>query len=132
VTRASAPGIFVIIGRGNAWDDGSVCFPEQGVLLGELQVDPAHVASVAGDLRAVVEETRTGLSTLDGQLSGLLGAGWTGQAGSAFGDVWQRWHEGAAELVKGLDTMAGLLEEAAHSYHQTDMTGGAAIDGSGM
>jgi WXG100 family type VII secretion target len=97
-----------------------------------LQVTEAQVVSVAGDLRTVVEETRSGLSSLDGQLSSLLGSGWTGQAGSAFGDVWQRWHEGADELVRGLDTMAGLLEEAAHAYHQTDTVGGAAIDSSGM
>jgi hypothetical protein len=31
-----------------------------------------------------------------------------------------------------LDSMAGLLEEAAGSYRQTDAAGGAAIDGSGM
>jgi ESAT-6 family protein len=97
-----------------------------------MRVTEAQLQSVAGDLRAVVEETRTGLAALDGQLSGLLGSGWTGQAGSAFGGVWQRWHEGASELVRGLDSMAGLLEEAAGSYRQTDAAGGAAIDGSGM
>lgn len=101
-------------------------------MLGELQVTPEHVASVAGELRAVVEETRSGLSTLDGQLSRLLGSGWTGQAGSAFGGVWQRWHEGADELVKGLDAMAGLLEQAAEGYTGADAAGGAAIDSSGM
>jgi WXG100 family type VII secretion target len=100
--------------------------------LGDMQVTEAHVVSVAGDLRTVVEETRSGLSSLDGQLSSLFGSGWKGQAGSAFGDVCQRWHEGAEELVRGLDTMAGLLEEAAHGYHQTDSAGGAAIDSSGM
>ena len=100
--------------------------------MGELQVTPEHVASVAGDLRAVVEETRTGLSSLDSRLTDLLGAGWTGQAGSAFGDVWQRWHEGADELVKGLDAMSGLLDQAAGGYGRTDTAGGAAIDSSGM
>jgi WXG100 family type VII secretion target len=99
--------------------------------LGDLQVTEAQVVSVTADLRAVGEETRSGLSSLDGELSSLLGSGWKGQAGSAFGDVWQRWHEGAEELVRGLDTMAGLLEEAAHGYHQTDSAGGAAIDSSG-
>ena len=100
--------------------------------MGELQVTEAQVAAVAGDLRAVAEETRSGLSSLDGQLSGLLGSGWTGQAGAAFGGVWQRWHEGAEELLRGLDKMAGLLDEAAHGYHQTDSSGGAAIDSAGM
>jgi WXG100 family type VII secretion target len=100
--------------------------------LGDLQVTEAQVISVAGDLRTVAEETRSSLSSLDGQLSGLLGSGWTGQAGSAFGDVWQRWHEGAEQLVRGLDTMAGLLDEAAHGYRQTDSSGGAAIESAGM
>jgi WXG100 family type VII secretion target len=101
-------------------------------VLGDLQVTEAQVAAVAGELRSVAEETRTGLTSLDGQLSGLLGSGWTGQAGSAFGDVWQRWHEGAEQLVRGLDTMAGMLDEAAQGYHQTDASGGAAIDSAGM
>ncbi|HEX2284883.1 MAG TPA: WXG100 family type VII secretion target [Mycobacterium sp.] len=100
--------------------------------MSELHVTEAQVVSVAGDLRAVAEETRSGLANLDGQLSGLLGSGWTGQAGSAFGGVWQRWHEGAEELLRGLDTMAGLLDEAAQGYHQTDASGGAAIDSAGM
>jgi WXG100 family type VII secretion target len=100
--------------------------------LSELHVTEARVAAVAGDLRAVAEETRSGLSSLDGQLSGLLGSGWTGQAGSAFGGVWQQWHEAAEKLVRGLDTMAGLLDEAAHGYHQTDSSGAAAVDSAGM
>ena len=100
--------------------------------MGELQVTEARLASTAADLRSVVEETLAGLSNLDDQLSGLLGSGWTGQAGSAFDGVWKRWHEGAEQLVRGLDTMAGLLEEAAHGYSKTDASGGTAIDSAGM
>ena len=100
--------------------------------MSELQVTEALVVTVAGDLRTVAQETRSGLSNLDGQLSGLLGSGWTGQAGSAFGGVWQRWHDGAEELLRGLDTMAGLLNEAAGGYHRTDSAGGAVIDSAGM
>jgi WXG100 family type VII secretion target len=100
--------------------------------LGELQVTGTHVVAVAEDLRAVAEQTRSGLSNIDGQVADLLGSGWTGQAGSAFSGVWQRWHAGAEELVRGLDTMAGLLEEATQSYQGADAAGGAAIDSSGM
>jgi WXG100 family type VII secretion target len=100
--------------------------------VGELQVTEAQVAAVAGDLRAVADETRTGLSSLDGQLSGLLGSGWTGQAGSAFGDVWQRWHDAAEELVAGLESMAAALDDAAQGYHQTDASGAAAVNSAGM
>jgi WXG100 family type VII secretion target len=99
--------------------------------LSELRVTEGEVSAVAEDLRAVSEEARSGLSMLDGQLSGLLGSGWTGQAGSAFGGVWQCWHEGAEELVRGLETMAGLLDEAARGYHRTDTSGAATVDSAG-
>lgn len=100
--------------------------------MGELQVTEAQLTSVAADLRAIVEETQAGLSGLDDQLSGLLGSGWTGEAGSAFDGVWKRWHEGAGQLVRGLDAMAGLLDDAAHGYGQTDASGGTAINSAGM
>jgi WXG100 family type VII secretion target len=100
--------------------------------LGEVQVTEAALQAVAQEVRAVVDETRSGLTTLDGQLHGLLGSGWTGQAGSAFGDVWQRWHDGAENMLRGLDTMAGLLDEAAQGYHSTDTGGASAVDSAGM
>jgi uncharacterized protein YukE len=46
--------------------------------------------------------------------------------------VWTRWHEGAQALVKGLETMASALEEAAQSYGSTDAEGRAAVDSAGM
>lgn len=100
--------------------------------MGELQVAEAALQAVAQEVRAVADETRSGLTTLDGQLHGLLGSGWTGQAGSAFGDVWQRWHDGAEDLLRGLDRMTVLLDEAAQSYHVTDAGGAAAVDSAGM
>ena len=100
--------------------------------MGDLQVSEAQLTSVAGDLRAVVEQTRSDLWSLDGELAGLLGSGWTGQAGSAFDGIWQRWHEGASNLIQGLDTMAGLLEQAAQGYQQTDGAGAAAVSSADM
>jgi WXG100 family type VII secretion target len=102
------------------------------MLLGELQIPEAALQAVAQEVRAVVDETRSGLTTLDGQLHGLLGSGWTGQAGSAFGDVWQRWHDGAENMMRGLDTMAGLLDEATQGYHSTDTGGASAVDSARM
>jgi WXG100 family type VII secretion target len=103
-----------------------------GDVVGELQVTAAALQAVAQEVNAVADETRSGLTTLDGQLQGLLGSGWTGQAGTAFGDVWHRWHEGAENMLRGLDTMAGLLEEAAQGYYATDTGGAAAVDSAGM
>jgi WXG100 family type VII secretion target len=100
--------------------------------VGELQVTGAALQAVAQEVRAVVDESRSGLTALDGQLHGLLGSGWTGHAGSAFGDVWQRWHDGAENMLRGLDAMTGLLDDAAHSYHSTDAGGAAVVDSAGM
>lgn len=100
--------------------------------MGDLQVAESVVAGVAKSLRAVADDTKSDLAGLDGELSRLLGAGWTGQAGSAFDKVWAQWHEGANNVVKGLEAMASALEEAAHSYGATDAAGEAAINSAGM
>lgn len=104
----------------------------EGVFMGALQVSESVVSGVAQELRTVVDETRSGLTSLDGELGRLLGSGWTGEAASAFGDVWTHWHEGAQSLVKGLETMASALEQAAHGYGSTDAAGRAAVDSTGM
>jgi WXG100 family type VII secretion target len=100
--------------------------------VGELQVTEAALQAVAQEVRAVVDETRSGLTTLDGQLHGVLGSSWTGQASTAFDEVWQRWHEGAENMLRGLERMTGLLDEAAHGYRSTDAGGAAAVDSAGM
>jgi WXG100 family type VII secretion target len=100
--------------------------------VGELRVAEAALQAVAQEVRAVVDERRSCLTTIDGQLHGLLGSGWTGQAGSAFGDVWQRWHDGAENMLRGLDTMALAVEEAAKGYQSTDADGAAVLDSAGM
>jgi WXG100 family type VII secretion target len=100
--------------------------------MGELQVSESVVAGVAKSLRSAADDTNSGLTGLDGELSRLLGSGWTGQASSAFGDVWTRWHEGAQNVVKGLESMAAALEQAAQGYTVTDAEAQAAVDSAGM
>jgi WXG100 family type VII secretion target len=100
--------------------------------MGELQVSESVVSGVAKALRSAVDETNSGLTSVDGELARLLGSGWTGQAGSAFGEVWTRWHEGAENVVKGLESMASALEQAAQGYGGTDASGRAAVESAGM
>jgi WXG100 family type VII secretion target len=100
--------------------------------LGELQVSDSMLVGVAKSLRFVADDTNTGLSSLDGELSKLLGSGWTGQAGSAFGEVWAKWHEGAENVVRGLQSMASALEQAAQGYAGADAEGRAAVESAGM
>jgi WXG100 family type VII secretion target len=100
--------------------------------MGELQVSESVVSGVAKSLRSVVDETNSGLIGVDGELTRLLGSGWTGQAGSAFGEVWTRWHEGAENVVKGLESMASALEQAVQGYGGTDAEAQAAVESAGM
>lgn len=98
----------------------------------ELHVTESVVTNVANELRSAADETTSGLTNLDGELARLLGSAWTGQAGSAFGEVWKRWHEGAENLVKGLESMASALEHAAQGYGSIDAEGRAAVESAGM
>ena len=100
--------------------------------MGELQVSESVVAGVAQELRSVVDETSSGLTSLDGELVRLLGSGWTGEAGSAFGEVWTRWHEGAENLVEGLESMASALEQAVQGYGSADAEGRSTVESAGM
>lgn len=98
----------------------------------ELEVSESVVAGVAKELRSAVDATHSGLANLDGELAGLFGSGWTGQAGSAFGQVWTRWHEGAENVVKGLESMASALEQAAQGYGATDAEARSAVESAGL
>lgn len=100
--------------------------------MSELEISESAVTGVAVELRSVVDETRSGLASLDTSLNRLLGSNWTGQAGSAFGEMWTRWQGGAEDVVKGLEAMASALEQAAGSYGATDTEGGAAVGSAGM
>jgi hypothetical protein len=45
--------------------------------MGELQVSESVVSGVAKALRSAVDETNSGLVGVDGELTRLLGSGWT-------------------------------------------------------
>jgi WXG100 family type VII secretion target len=98
----------------------------------DLRVDPAALVDVAAQLNSVAEGLRSGLGSLDGEVSGLLGASWTGEAASAYAGVWREWHEGASHVVEGLTTMSVLLQQGASGYADTDSSTSADFAGSGL
>ena len=77
--------------------------------MSDLHVTSSVLGAVAGELESVATGLRTGLGSLDGEVSGLLGPGWSGEAASAYDAVWREWHDGAQQVVDGLATMSGLL-----------------------
>jgi WXG100 family type VII secretion target len=98
----------------------------------DLQVTTSALSSVAGELESVAEGLRTGLGSLDGEVSGLLGPRWSGEAASAYDGVWREWHQGAQQVVEGLVRMSGLLQDAAQRYEATDASGAARVSESGL
>jgi WXG100 family type VII secretion target len=100
--------------------------------MAELQVEPSELVAVSHELSTVADGLRTGITSLDNEVSGLMGTGWTGSAASAYAGVWKEWHEGAAQVAAGLSRMSALLNEAAAKYAGTDAEGGAHIAGSGL
>lgn len=100
--------------------------------MSELGVSAGQLTSVAGDLQSIAEAMQSGLGGLDEHVSGLLGSGWVGAAGSAFSQVWQPWHEGAGKVIAGLGAMAELLEQAAQHYDTTDAAESGAVDSAGL
>lgn len=101
-------------------------------MVSDLQVTPSALAAVSGELQTVAEGLRTGLSSLDGEVSGLLGSGWAGEAASAYDGVWREWHEGADHVVEGLLKMSVLLQDAAQRYESTDASGASDVAGAGL
>lgn len=97
-----------------------------------MGVDASALVAVAGELDSVAQGLRSGSSSLDGEVSNLLGSGWSGEAASAYSGVWQEWHEGAQRVAEGLATMSALLQEAASRYSTTDTSGAAGISGAGL
>ena len=73
-------------------------------------------ADVAEASQALEQARRS----IDQRVSGFLGSGWTGDAAEAFGDAWEQWLTGAADVKEGLDAMAALLEATQRDWVQQD------------
>lgn len=100
--------------------------------MADLGVTPAELESVSAELHTLAEGMRSGLNSLDGQVTDMLGSGWSGSAASAYHGVWTEWHEGASQVVQGLTTMSSLLTEAASRYSSTDQHAAGDIAGGGL
>lgn len=57
-----------------------------------------------------------------------MGAGWKGAAASAYAPAWEKWHDGATQVVDGLQRMSELLSIAGKEYAKTDASASDAID----
>lgn len=100
--------------------------------MSRLQVSTTELVAVSNELDTLAQALRSGLGSLDADISEALGAGWSGDAATAYGEVWRDWHEGAAQVIEGLNRMSSLLQDAAERYSATDVASGDGISGAGL
>lgn len=96
----------------------------------QLDVVVSELSRVSARLKDAGQRLQDGLSSVDLETGQLLGSGWKGDAATAFGSAWDRWHNGAGQVVRGLQSMSDLLSVAAKEYAKTDEHGAGAIGSS--
>jgi WXG100 family type VII secretion target len=95
-----------------------------------VEVVVSELHSAAARLADAGQRLQDGLSAVDVEVGQLLGSGWKGGAASAFDKEWDKWHGGAGQVIRGLQTMSQLLTVAGKEYAKTDEQAGAAINSS--
>ncbi|MDA2890022.1 WXG100 family type VII secretion target [Mycolicibacterium sp. BiH015] len=95
---------------------------------GSVEVVVAELHAAAERLRDAGQRLQDGLSSVDLETRQLLGSGWKGGAASAYAPAWDQWHTGAGQVVRGLQTMADLLNLSGKEYAKTDQQSGDALN----
>jgi WXG100 family type VII secretion target len=95
-----------------------------------VEVVVSELHSAAARMADAGQRLQDGLSAVDVEVGQLLGSGWKGGAASAFDREWDKWHEGAGLVIRGLQTMSQLLTVAGKEYARTDEQNGAAVSSS--
>jgi WXG100 family type VII secretion target len=90
-----------------------------------LQPEAMHVASQA--LSSAAKDFHTRLIELDGQVCELL-AGWHGGAGGAYGEAWNSWHRGAAEVQRGLSILANTVGVVGVEFQSHEQVSARTVD----
>jgi WXG100 family type VII secretion target len=95
-----------------------------------VEVVVSELHSAAARLTDAGQRLQDGLSAVDLEVGQLLGSGWKGGAASAYGKEWEKWHGGAGQIVRGLQTMSQLLTVAGNEYAKTDEQAAGAVSSS--
>ncbi|MCV7373683.1 WXG100 family type VII secretion target [Mycolicibacterium arabiense] len=92
-----------------------------------VEVVVSELDSAAARLDDAAQRLRDGLSGVDDETTQLLGSGWKGGAASAYAPAWEKWHDGAKQVVEGLQRMSELLTIAGKEYAKTDESASGAL-----
>jgi len=91
-----------------------------------LRADPAVMAGFSQALSGAAKDMHARFVELDSQVHDMLG-GWRGGAGSTYGDAWDLWHRGAAEVQQGLSILAKAVGDAGVAFQGQDSSSAAAV-----
>lgn len=85
-----------------------------------IKVTSEQLSTVASQLAAGSNEVESQLSTMKGQVAGLVDADWGGAASDSFRDLWDKWNSGANQLHEALEGIHQMLSSAANAYQETE------------
>jgi WXG100 family type VII secretion target len=91
-----------------------------------VRPEAMHVASQA--LSSAAKDLHTRLIDLDAEVRDLL-AGWHGGAGGAYGEAWDSWHRGAAEVQQGLSILARAVGIVGVEFAAQEQASTQTVDG---
>ncbi|PJK22750.1 WXG100 family type VII secretion target [Mycolicibacterium goodii] len=95
-----------------------------------LEVVTSELRSASARLAEAGQRLQDGLSAVDLSVDQLLGPGWNGGAASAYSEQWDKWHNGAGQVIRGLQAMSESLKASADSYSATDQQAAGAVGSS--
>ena len=84
-----------------------------------LRVNPEAMHGVSQALSGAAKDLHTRLIELDGEVRDML-AGWKGGAGGAYGQAWDLWHRGAAEVQQGLAILANAVGDVGVNFQSAE------------
>lgn len=84
-----------------------------------LRADPQAMQGVSQALSGAATDLESRLNALDGEVREML-SGWHGGAGSAYSTAWEQWHQGAAEVQRGLAMLAKAVSVIGVAYQNQE------------
>jgi WXG100 family type VII secretion target len=84
-----------------------------------IQVTPARLREVSGQLNSGQGEINSILAKLAGNVNSL-GGDWAGVAQAKFHGLWDEWQRSATGLQNALEGISRLTAQAAENYESTE------------
>lgn len=88
--------------------------------MSQIKVTSEDLISTAHSLSSGATHVAEELASLRSKVESLIGGQWNGAASQSFHELWQRWHQGAAQVHDALEGISQMLTGAARVYQDTE------------